>query len=259
MIDKSKKPKPAAVYHWSTACAQQFDAGHFKVKTQGRLYGVVSPHARWGVSKTIKGLSLLVFAGPVLEDFARHPRWGGCFFKGWLGQYWTRAFGDYRWEPEDMVRCGSVVLVTRGRIAAITDIGRLWDQRARVWIMRLLDLVHPGLAATLAAILILEDHPDWPGHSWANDMSTFLQHHQPQLWQWEVMAVVFGVWVLFTLFGGEWLKRRQSTRPEGWENDLWRAVSMAKAQGLLPQDYDIGLVVSQSQGHSQAEGLDPLG
>ncbi|KWV68889.1 hypothetical protein BOP96_17690 [Pseudomonas sp. FSL W5-0203] len=144
---------PRALIHYSTAEADAFDIpnGHFKVKTQGRLYAIgVNNPLKVGITKALTPRSALLFTDAALTKFSPHTCWTLSFYKRFLGQYRSKEFGDVVWKQSDTVREGDVLRIKDVQIVPINDPGRKAWQRAKVILVLVLELT---LLAIVLAII----------------------------------------------------------------------------------------------------------
>lgn len=126
---------PRALIHYSTAEVGTFDIpiGHFKVRTQGRLYTIdINNPLKVGITKALTPRSALLFTDAALTKFSPHPFWTLSFYKRLFGQYRTKGFGDVVWKQSDTVREGDVLHIKDVQIVPIDDRGRNAWQHSKV-------------------------------------------------------------------------------------------------------------------------------
>ncbi|AZD61024.1 hypothetical protein C4K18_3051 [Pseudomonas chlororaphis subsp. aurantiaca] len=150
-----KTPKsPRALIHYSTAKVDTFDIpnGHFKVRTQGRLYtiGIENP-LKVGITKALVPRSALLFTDAALEKFSPHTFWTLSFYKRLFGQHRSVAFGDVVWKQSDTVRQGDVLRIKDVQIVPINEHGRRAWQRTKVAVVLTLESTLLGSGFMLAA------------------------------------------------------------------------------------------------------------
>lgn len=151
-------PKSArALIHYSTAEVDVFDVpnGHFKVRTQGRLYAIgVENQVKVGITKAVAPRSALLFTDAALDKFSTHTFWTLLFFKRLFGQHRTLTFGDVVWKESDTVREGDVLQIKDIQIVPIKERKRRVWQRIKVAAVLTLESVFLGSLVTLLGVTL---------------------------------------------------------------------------------------------------------
>ena len=162
-----KIPKtPRALIHYSTAEIGAFNIpnGHFKVRTQGRLYAIeVDNPLKIGITKALSPRSALLFTDAALTKFSPHSVCTLSFYKRLFGQYRSKEFGDVVWKQSDTVREGNVLRIKDVQIVPINDPGRRAWQHTKVALVLALELTLLAIVlAILAAATALQFKGDFP-------------------------------------------------------------------------------------------------
>ncbi|WP_110972519.1 hypothetical protein [Pseudomonas huaxiensis] len=127
----NKKPKRALI-HYSTADISAFsgDTGRFKVRTQGRVYTLdLDTDKHSSITRFVTPKCALLFTDAAAEKFKPHTLKTISFYKRFLGQYRSRAFGDVTWKKEDTVAHGKVLQIRDIEFVTIDSrFRRHWQQ-----------------------------------------------------------------------------------------------------------------------------------
>ena len=167
---------PPAFIHYTTAPLHNFgeDGGHFKVRTQGRLYTLALNNRRRGATtKSFKPTHALLFTDDAARQFALHPCWSFFGMKSYSRQYWTQSIGDVVWRAEDTetvvdLRRAKVLRIKSMKIVPIQDKPRRAWQFVKIAGSGCVDLVFAAYVSIwLCAILSSALAPvgwglDWP-------------------------------------------------------------------------------------------------